>query len=150
MKGNDLGNVVVPRDVLVFEGLLGLLPDEKIARQEEKFRRRKKWEDAVACYEINELLARKIWQVTWDYNLQVDLVTHIGREFATALEHRMEVESMPFRAVWYENPNVLARGLAVQPDIRTVYTANENHQFTFGKKGRIIHPTTAHLYFGAL
>lgn len=150
MQGNDLGNHVTPRDALVFEGLLGLLPDPKIAGQEAKYRKRKKWAEAVGCYEVNELLARKIWQVVWDTSLQVDLVTHLGHDFAHALEDRMERESMPFKGVWHEDPNVLARGLIVQPDIRTIYTGIAANQFTYGGKGRVLDPATAHLYFGAI
>lgn len=150
MQGNDLGNQVVPRDILVWEGLLGLIPDPKVAALEAKYRKRKKWEQAVGCYEVNELLARKIWQVTWDINLEVDLVTHLGFDFALALQARMDRENMPFREVWAEDPNVLARSLILQPNFRTIYTANAEHQFTFGGKGRILDPTTAHLYFGAM
>lgn len=150
MRGNDLGNQVVPRDALVWEGLLGLIPDPKMARLEEKYRRRENWGEAVRCYEVNELLARKIWQVVWDTNMNVDLITHLGHPFARALYERMDQEHMPFSSVWHEDPNVLARGLAVQPDLRAIYTANPDHQFTFGAKGRIVSPDTAHLYFGAL
>ena len=150
MQGNDLANLVVPRDVIVWEGLVGLILDEKIAKQEIKFRAKRKWRDAVNCYEINELLARKIWQVTWDISLEVDLITYHGSDFAVALEERMDRESMPFRRVWSEKPNVLARTLMIQPDIRTVYDPFPDHQFTYGSKGRILQPETAHLYFGAL
>lgn len=150
MKGNDLANLVTPRDVLVFEGLLGLIPDAKVARQEQKFRKRKSWAQAVACYDINEMLARKVWDITWRFSLRVDLLTYHGYDFAKALEERMDNESMPFQRVWSEEPHLLARSLALQPDIRTVYDPFPDHQFFFGSKGRVLLPETAHLYFGAM
>lgn len=150
MQGNDLGNQVTPRDALVWEGLLGLLPDVRIVGMEAKYRKKRKWREAVSCYQVNELLARKIWQVTWDTSLRVDLITHLGHDFAEALQERMEQESMPFQHVWHEDPNVLGRSLVLQPDIRTIYTGITDHQFTYGGKGRVLDPTTAHLYFGAM
>lgn len=153
MKGNDLANFPVPKDILVFEGLLGYLPDAKIARVEAKFRAKGKWDQAVACYQINELLARKVWDLTWRQTgsfIDLELITYLGYEFAQALERRMDRESMPFSSVWYEDPNVLARSLALRPDIRTVYDPDPDHRFRFGGKGRHLEPSTAHIYLGAL
>lgn len=150
MRGNDLGNKVVPRDVLVWEGLLGLLPDKKIEATEAKFRRKGKWHEAVACYEVNELLARKVWDLVWRFDFELDLLTYHGVSFAQALQERMDNENMPFRRVWSEQPNILARSLAIQPDIRTIYDPDPNHQFTYGSKGRVLQPETAHHYLGAL
>lgn len=140
MKGNDLDNLVVPRDVVVWEGLLGLLPDPKVAAQEEKFRRKGKWKQAVACYEVNEMLARKVWDLVWRFSFELDLLTYHGHQFAVELEERMDNEGMPFRRVWSEQPNILARRLSLQPDIRTVYDPDPAHQFTYGSKGRVLLP----------
>lgn len=140
MKGNDLDNIVVPRDVVVWEGLLGLLPDQKVANMEAKFRAKEKWDKAVACYEMNEMLARKVWDLVWRFSYELDLLTYHGRHFALALEKRMEEEQMPFRRVWSEQPNILARRLMLQPDIRTIYDPDPSHQFTYGGKGRVLLP----------
>jgi hypothetical protein len=150
MQGNDLSNFVVARDVLVFEGLLGLIPDAKVARQEAKFREKKRWAEALACYEINELLARKIWDMVWRYSLEIDLVTYHPPGFAKVLEERMDRENLPLRKVWSEEPNMLARRLATMPDIRTIYDPFPDHQFLYGGKGRIISPEQAHRLFGSM
>jgi hypothetical protein len=150
VKGNDLDNLVVPRDVLVFEGLLGLIPDKKVAEQEIKFRQKKRWHEAVACYEINEMLARRLWDMVWRYSLEIDLLTYHGREFAQALEERMDNENLPLRRIWAEEPNILARRLATMIDIRAIYDPFPDHQFLYGAKGRILLPENAHLLFGAL
>lgn len=150
MQGNDLGNYVVPRDILVWEGLLGLLPDVKTQAVEAKYRRRKKWKQAVACYEINELLARKVWDLSWRYNIRTDLITHLGHDFGEALKERIDVEGLPFQAVWAETPHQLERRLATMVDIRTIYHPDTNRQFAYGGKGRVLTPETAHHLFGAL
>lgn len=149
MKGNDLGNAVVPRDVLVWEGLLGIIPDPKIAKQEQKFRERKRWVNAVALYEVNEILARQVWRMVWNTGMEIDLLTYHGHEFAHALEDRIERESLPFRRVWSEQPNILARNLIYQPDIRSIYDPFPDHQFLYGAKGRILLPEQGTL-FGAM
>jgi hypothetical protein len=150
MKGNDLDNLIVPRDVLVWEGLLGLIPDKKIAEQEEKYRAKEKWKSAVACYEVNEMLARRLWDMSWRYSLEIDLLTYHGHPFAKALEDRIERENLPIRRVWSEEPNILARRLATMVDVRTVYDPFPDHQFLYGSRGRVLLPETAHLLFGSM
>jgi hypothetical protein len=149
MLGNDLGNTVAPRDILVFEGLLGVIPDPKVAKQEVKFRAKKKWADALACYEINDLLAKKMWDMVWRYSLEIDLLTYHSHDFAKALEARMDRENIPVRRVWYEEPNVLARRLATMVDVRTIYDPFPDHQFLYGGRTRIISPEQA-LLFGSM
>lgn len=149
MKGNDLGNWVVPRDVLVWEGLLGLLPDPKVQALEARYRRRRKWDKAVACYEINELLARKIWDMSWRTGIRVDLITHLGYEFAEALKDRIDVEGIPFQQIWFETPAQLERRLSTLVDIRTIYHPDISRPFAYGGKGRVLSPDNAHYLFGA-
>lgn len=134
----------------MFEGLLGLLPDEKIARQEERFRSKKKWAEAVDCYDINELLARKVWDLVWRYSFEIDLLTYHGPGFARALEKRMDDDDMPFRRVWSEQPNILARKIAIMPSVRTIYDPYPEHRFLYGGKGRIIEVDKAHHLLGAM
>lgn len=150
MKGNDLANEVVPRDLLVFEGLLGLIPNEKVARAEAKFRAKGKWAKALACYETHEMLGRKVWDMAWRYSVEIDLITFLGRPFAFELEKRMENENMPFRRIWSEEPNILARRLATMPEVRTIYTPFPNQQLLFGSKGRYIQPGNAQYLFGSM
>ena len=136
--------------MVVFEGLFGLLPDVKIKGIEAKFQKRGKWKEAVGCYEINELLARKVWDLVWRFSIELDLLTYLGYDFAEALKERMDNERMPFSRVYHEQPQRLARSLATQVDIRTIYDPDPSHQFLYGGKGRILTPTDAHLLLGAL
>ena len=136
--------------MLVFEGLLGVIPDEKVVRQEARFRAKKKWADALACYETNELLARKIWDMVWRYSLEIDLITYHPLGFAKVLEERMDRESLPVRRVYAEEPNLLARRLSTMPYLRTIYDPFPDHQFLYGSKGRIITPEQAPTLFGSM
>lgn len=149
MKGNDLDNFVVPRDIVVWEGLMGLLPDERLRLREAKFRERGKWAQAVALYTINEGLARRLWYLVWHHSNEVDLLTYHGREFAQALEKRIEREDLPFRSVWSEKPSVLARNIALLPHVRSIYDPDPNHQFLYGAKTRVLLPDDYNL-FGSL
>lgn len=149
MRGNDLDNQVVPRDILVWEGLLGLLPDEKIEMQEHKLRRKGKWKQAVDLYTMNELMARKVWDLMWRGAVDIELLTHRHRDFAVELEDRMEREGMPFRKVWYQQIEVLDRNIVYQPDIRTIYHPFVDRQFLYGGKGRVLLPDQ-HYLLGAL
>lgn len=150
MQGNDLGNTTVARDMLVFEGLLGVIPDAKVAKQEQKFRAKKRWDAAVGCFETNELLARKIWDMVWRYSLEIDLITYHPQGFADALAERMDRESLPIRRVYAEEPSLLARRLTTMPNVRTIYDPFPDHQFLYGAKGRIILPNNAHHLFGSM
>lgn len=134
---------------MVWEGLLGLLTDPKVEEREAKMRAKGKWADAVDMYTLNELMARKVWDLMWRGAVEVELLTHHGREFAEALEKRMDREGMPFRKIWSEKIEVLDRNSVYQPDIRTIYHPFEDRQFLYGGKGRVLLPDQ-HYYLGAL
>ncbi len=140
MRDNDLSSFIVPRDVIVWEGLLGVIPDERTALREAKLRRRHKWGKALACYETNEMMARKIWDLVWRFSMEIDLLTYVSREFSLELQTRVDNENLPLRRVWFEPANLLARRLAVAPDIRTIYDPDPAHQFTYVGKGRVLMP----------
>lgn len=145
MQGGDISNQVAPRLVIVFENLLGLLPSKTAEAKAASFIKFKRWNRAVNVFEINEALARRIWDVTWRLNFSVDVLTYVSPEFAEAVEKRMEREDLPVGHVWFEEPNVLARKLAYMPHVACVYDPDPRHQFTYGSKGRIISPANPNL-----
>lgn len=140
MQGGDISNQVVPRLVIVFENLLGILPNKTAEAKAASFLKFKRWNRAVNVFEINEALARRIWDVTWRFDFSVDVITYVSEEFAEAVEKRLEREDIPVRSVWYTEPQVLARKLAYMPQVACVYDPNPHHQFTYGSKGRILDP----------
>lgn len=145
MQGGDISNEVSPRLLIVFEGLLGILPDSKARAAESVARKARRWKRAVKTYEINEPMARAIWDVTWRYHQSVDVVTYLGDEFADALRDRLDEESLPIGHVMATEHHLLARRLAYAPDIAAVYHANPEHRFTYGSKGYLISPQTPQL-----
>lgn len=144
MLGGDIDNTVVPRLVLVWEHLLGLLPDQRAEAKVRNRLRFKRWQSACDVFVINEPLAHRIWDVTWRMNYSVDLITFIGPEFAEVVAKRIESEDLPIGHVKYENETQLARKLAHMPYVAAIYTPNPQHQFTFGAKGRVVSPSDPH------
>lgn len=145
MQGGDISNQVVPRLVIVFENLLGLLPTKTAEAKAASYLRFKRWNRAVNVYEINEGLARRIWDVTWRLDFSVDVITYVSEEFAEAVEKRLEREDLPIRSVWFTEPHLLARKLAYMPQVACIYDPDPHHVFTFGSKGRIISPADPNL-----
>lgn len=146
MQGGDISNQVVARIVIVWDNLLGVLPSKPAEAKFSTYMRLKRWKRAVGLYEINELLARQIWDLTWRYDYSVDVVTFLGGDdFAEAVEARLDREGLPIGHVWYEPADSLARSLAYRPTVACVIHANPHHQFTFGSKGRILDPSSPSL-----
>lgn len=145
MQGGDISNEVVPRLVIVFENLLGLLPSKVDEAKLASYLRFRRWKRAANLFTLNEMLAARIWDVTWRLNFSVDVITYIGPEFAEALEHRIDREGLPVGHVWHEDPYVLARKLAYMPHVACVYDPDPRHQFTYGSKGRLVSASNPNL-----
>jgi hypothetical protein len=146
MQGGDISNQVVARIVIVWDNLLGIIPSKPAEAKFSTYLRFKRWKKAVGLYEINEHLARGIWDLTWRHDFAVDVVTFIGGDpFAEAIEQRLEREGLPIGHVWYETPDSLARSLAYRPSVACVIHADTHHQLTFGSKGRLISPESPNL-----
>lgn len=145
MQGNDLSNQVVPRLVVVWEHLLGLLPSKTDEAKVSTYLRLKRWKRAVGVYQINEPLAHRIWDVSFRLNFSVDVITWLGPQFCDALRERLDDEDLPIHHVTYSTPNVYARKLAYMPYVAAIYTPDEKHQFLFGSKGRVISPMSPDL-----
>jgi hypothetical protein len=152
MQGGDISNEVVPRLVVAFEGMLGVLPEkpenyvtELVAR---KFgRRARQAKRIVDAYDINDALARVIWDTTWRHRYTVDVVTYLGEDAVEALEARLDVEGLPIGRVWATTPERLSRRLPYMPDVAAVFD-NENH-LLYGSKGRML-PAVPTTLIGAL
>lgn len=145
MWKGDISNQMSPRLVVVFEGLLGLLPNPRARAAESLARKAHQWKRAVRQYEMNELAAKKIWDVTWRKGHSVDVITWLGDDFAEALQVRLDDENLPINRVYAAEPHQLARSLAYAPDIAAIYDPDPRHSFTFGGKCRPLGPENAHL-----
>jgi hypothetical protein len=132
--------------------MLGLLPEkpdkyvtELVAR---KFGRRARMaQRTVDAYEINDALARVIWDTTWRHRYTVDVVTYLGEDAVAPLEARLDVEGLPIGRVWATTPDRLARRLPYMPDVAAVF--DNEHHLIYGSKGRML-PAVPTTLIGAL
>lgn len=145
MEGGDISNLVVPRLVIVFENLLGLLPTKADEAKAAAYIRFGRWNRAARVFQINEALAARIWDVTWRLNYSVDVLTYVSPDFATAVAKRIDKEDLPVGNVWFDEPHLLARRLAYMPQVAAIYDPDPAHQFTYGSKGRIVSPVNPNL-----
>ena len=139
MEKGDISNYVEPRLIVVFEGLLGILPIEKEKRAN-VLSRLGQWKRVVDLYVINDMLARHIWDQTRRHSRQVDVVTYKGVQFSEAVSAKLDDEMLPIGRVWHTEPHLLARSIAWRPDIAAIYDPDPQHQLTYGSKGRLLSP----------
>lgn len=139
MEGGDISNRVAPRLLIVFENLLGLLPSKADQAKVSSYLKFKRWKRAADVFVLNDMLAARIWDVTWRLDYSVDVLTYIGPEFRAALEERINDEwDLPIGHVLFERPENLARKLAYMAHVAAIYDPNPSHQFTYGSRSRII------------
>lgn len=104
-------------------------------------------EELMDGFDINETLAKVIWDTVYRYAYRIDVVTYLGEDFAEALEKRLDDEHLPISSVWADEPHKLARAIAYRPDIAAIFD-NDHHLF-YGSKGRTLPPGSTSLV-GAL
>lgn len=143
MQNGDLSSQVVPRLVLVFEGALGFLPESKLLAYN-ALGSQGDWWRAARCWDLHELMCRKIWDVVFRQSFQLEVVTYAGPDdFADALQVRFDEENLPISRTLASTPARMARRLAYAPDIAAVYDADRANAFKYGGKGRLL--TSVHL-----
>jgi hypothetical protein len=140
VKGGDLSNELVPRVALVFEHLVGVVPNSLARVGFESFVRTKRWKRAVDYLVVNEPLARQMWHVTWHLHHQLEVVTYWDPKAVEHIEHWIDHQDLPVHRVWYAEPDKLARKIATMPDLSAIFDPDPQHQLRFGRKGRIINP----------
>lgn len=140
MQDGDLANDLVPRLVLVFEHLVGIVPGPLMRVRWESWIRTKRWKRAVNELIVNEPLARQMWHLTWHLNYQLEVVTYLHADATEHVQQWIDDNDLPVHRVWYASPNKLARKIATMPDLAVIFDPDPAHQLTYGKKGRIINP----------
>ena len=138
MRGGDLSNDPVPRIVVVFENAIGYLPDANRARWR-SLARRARWDDVARLFTLDQLMLRRITDLTYRASIQIDVVTYCGpAEFADALARLFDHENVPVRIVQAETPERMARRTSFEPDIVAIYDGNAEHALVYGRKGVIL------------
>lgn len=135
MRHGDLSNKPSPRLVIVFEGAVATIPVER-TELAHKMEKKGDWEGLITrCYELNDLMLRKILDLTWRENFNVQIVTWMGEKAAIAIKQLLDEENIPVQGIFHSTPSRLSRDLAYNPDIMAVYDPDPDHRFTYGSKG---------------
>lgn len=140
MQGGDISNEVSPRLLVVWENLIGLLPTKADEAKASTYLRFKRYKRAINVFELNEMAAARIWDVTWRMRYSVDVVTWLPEECVDPIQEWIDKYDLPVGHVTNDTPQNLSRRLAYMPQVAAVYSPDDHHQFTFGSKGRIISP----------
>jgi hypothetical protein len=137
MKNGDLSNRTAPRTLIVFEGLLGFLPADKVDDYQ-KYVDESRWDEVIYLFQLNQNLLNRILHLTWssDYNFHV--VTWFPTLAATAIQEKLDNLSIPVRSVFSSTPEKLAKILINNPDIVCVYDVVHQHVLTFGSKAVLV------------
>src|ERR1044071_6442856 len=119
MKNGNLSNRVMPSIVIVFEGAVGLLPEDKI-KDYHKAVSKGRWWQAVDLFELSPKYLTKLLDLFWNKGYNVEIVTLMSddteyKEAALRIEERMDAENVPVHSVWTSTPEKLARSLPYLP-----------------------------------
>jgi hypothetical protein len=148
MQHGDISNETTARFLLVFEGLVGVLPDKRAEAKFSRAVRFKRWKAAVDQFHCNETCAKVIWDTVWRRNYAVDVVTFLGDEMVEHVEARMEHWDLPVGRVWTEDKYLLARSLNYRPDVIGVYHPTPGDALVYGSKGFLVDPSSPTLIGG--
>lgn len=142
MKG-ELSNTVLPRVYIVFEGLVGVLPDTKSKALEALHRKRKQWDKAVNQYELTLNTSQGMRDLYWRHNFRVDILTFHGADFADAVRDRLDQRNLLFGDVVSFDERELLYELTYDRSILAVLDPAPERMLRWGSKGR--HTTTDQL-----
>jgi hypothetical protein len=137
MLNGDLSNRTAARVLLVFEGLIGYLPAEKVPEYE-KYAAEERWDEVIYQFDINSAVVNKILYLTWNANYNFHVVTWFPTLAATAIQEKLDELSVPVRSVFSSTPGKLAKMLVNNPDIVAVYDTVPQHVLTFGSKAQLV------------
>lgn len=137
MQNGNLSNIVQPRVLLVFEGALGFI-DGNAVDEFNKLASRGMWKEAWDLWEINDLMARKIWDVTKRQSVNVALCTYVSDDEAAAsgLQSWADEARLPIGQCFAVRPQSFARELSYMADVACVYDASYNTVAMLGSKAR--------------
>jgi hypothetical protein len=146
MRKGELSSEVLPRVYIVFEGLVGILPDVKTTALEALARKRKKWYQAANYYKINSTTAQGTRDLYWRHNFRVDIVTYIHPDFVEPIRDKLNSKNLLFGDVhYYENPVELSREMTYDRSILGVLDSDPSNQLAYGSRGRYASPEQLNL-----
>jgi len=138
LRRGELSNEVLPRVLIVFENLIGLLPDTKSRIAEQLARKRKKWEQAADYYQLNINTSQGIRDLYWRQHFRIDVVTFIDPGFVSAVRNKLDSRNLLFGDVVYYDIESLLADLTYDPAIIAVMDPDPAHMLLWGSKGRYV------------
>ncbi len=145
MRKGELSNEVLPRVFVVFEGLLGVLPDVKASALEALARKRGKWDKAVSYYEISDFTSQGIRDLYWRHRFRVDIITFLGDGFRDALVDELNRRVLMFGDVIAYTEADLMADLTYDRSIIKVLDPDSSHVLRYGGRGQITSPQDLNL-----
>lgn len=136
MKRGELSNQVLPRIYVVFENLIGILPDTKTKTLEAIARKRKKWDVAAGYYQLNIPTSQGMRDLYWRHQFRVDVITYIDPAFVSAIRGRLDSRNLLFGDVHYFTREELLLDLTYDPSILGVLDPDPMRALAYGSKGR--------------
>jgi hypothetical protein len=142
MEKGDISNEVSPRLVIVWEGLLALPPQKEDGgfRQWLTARQAGKTARMINAFDLNEEMAKHVWDMVWRRRFTIDCVTFLGDQYVDAIEKWIDKHDLPIARVTCDTPQTLARRLAYMPAVAAVYDPEPSRALTYGGKGRLMDP----------
>lgn len=145
MKKGELSNTVLPRVYIVFEGLVGIIPDTKSKALEALARKRKQWDKAVNQYVLNEPTKQGARDLYWRYNFRIDILTFHGADFADAVRNKLDQKNLLFGDVVAYEEQELMYELTYDRSILAVLDPAEERMLRWGSKGKYCTPDQLNL-----
>lgn len=144
LKG-ELSNERLPRVLVVFEGLVGILPDVKSTALEALARKRKKWDVAVGYYQLNIPTSGGMRDLYWRHNYRVDVITFIDPALVSPIRDRLDSRNLLFGDVHYYTMPELLSDLTYDRSILGVLDPDPGHALSYGSRGRYCSPDQLNL-----
>jgi len=125
MEKGNISNEVPPRFIITWD-VLASLPKDSV-KSEKWARKLKRWEKAVACWEIDRTMANRMWLSESRYGVRFELVCFDQpREFCDEVAERLDAENIAVAIVrTFLSPLALADTLAYRPDVMGVIDTPE-------------------------
>lgn len=136
MRRGELSSQTLPRVYVVFENLIGLLPDDPKTRTAEFLaRKRKNWEKVAEYYQLNINTQQGMRDLYWRHNFRVDVITFIDPAFVSVIRDKLANRNLLFGDVHYYDTELLLADLTYDPSLLRVLDPDPKRILTWGSKG---------------
>jgi hypothetical protein len=138
MRFGDLSNQAAPKEMIIFEGIIGVLHQDDIAEYEKLDAERKKdWKKILGLFRINKSVVDNINYVTWNKDTQMTVVSFFPEDAKYALDAVITSNNIGAGLEMW-NMNDLNHELSRRPDIVRIFVSTPDMSLTFGSKSYVV------------